>query len=135
MDNCTYCKIIRGELPTVKIYENDEFLVIQSLGQTSKGHSLIIPKEHSTNILEMDSSLGTGLLQLIQKIGNACIKGLGAEGFNVGVNTGSVAGQAIMHSHIHIIPRYSEDGLIMWGETQTSEEDRVLFAEKIIKEL
>ena len=135
MVDCIFCKIIKGEIPSVKVYEDDKFLVIISLGQTSKGHSLIIPKEHSTNILEMNTKLGCEMLELIQKIGKACIDGLDAEGFNIGVNTNSAAGQVIMHTHIHIIPRYNDDGLNMWGETESTEEDRVLLAEKIIKSL
>jgi histidine triad (HIT) family protein len=135
MNNCIYCKILKGELPTIKVYEDDDFIVIQSLNQVSIGHSLIIPKKHSKNILEMDSKLGCKLLQLIQKIGNACMTGLGAKGFNIGVNTNSVAGQAIMHTHIHIMPRYEKDSLLMWKEKNVSEEDRLIFAEKIIKEL
>lgn len=135
MDNCIFCKIIKGEIPCIKIFEDNDFISIISLGQTSKGHSLIIPKEHSKNILDMNSNLGCKVFDLIKKIGNASIKGLGADGFNIGVNTNSCAGQVIMHTHIHIIPRYKDDKLKMWGETKTSEEDRVVLAEKIIKEL
>jgi len=135
MKDCIFCKIINGEIPTVKIYEDENFLVIESLGQSSKGHSLIIPKEHSKNILEMKTNNGSKLLDLIKKIGDASIKGLKADGFNVGINTNSAAGQVIMHTHIHIIPRYEKDGLNSWKEKQVSEEDRLIFAEKIIKEL
>ncbi|MGE0793064.1 MAG: HIT family protein [Candidatus Woesearchaeota archaeon] len=135
MENCVYCKIIEGKLPTVKIYEDEDFLVIQSLGQNSKGHSLIIPKKHSEDILEMNNNLGCKFFEIVKKVGNAMIKGLEAEGFNLIFNTKSAAGQVIMHTHCHIIPRYKNDGLKCWHEHQVSEEDRLLFAEKIIKEL
>lgn len=135
MEDCIFCKIIGGEIPSVKVYDDDYFVVIQSLGQNTKGHSLIIPKEHSRDILEIDNKLGCKTFEIIKKIGNAMISGLKAEGFNIIVNTKPIAGQVIMHSHIHIIPRYSDDGLHSWKEHETSEEDRVLYAEKIIKEL
>lgn len=133
--DCIFCKIIKGELPSVKVYEDNDFLAIQSLSQTTKGHTLLIPKEHSENILDMNPALGTKALELIQQIGTAQKKGLNATAFNIGVNVGKDAGQVIFHTHIHIIPRYKNDGLGSWGETPASEEERILFAEKIVNEM
>mgnify|MGYP006293958563 CR=1 FL=1 len=134
-EDCLFCKIVRGEAPSTKVYEDEDFVAFQALFQTTKGHTLLVPKEHSTDISEMKPELGTKMLELIQYLGSAQEKGLGADGFNIGVNKGKEAGQVIFHTHIHIIPRYKDDGLVSWGEQETSEEDRVLYAEKIIKEL
>lgn len=135
MNDCLFCKIINNELPSIKIYEDDDFLVIQSLGQNTKGHSLIIPKVHSCDVLEFNVNLGCKFFEIVKKIGNAMINGLNAEGFNLIFNSKSAAEQLILHTHCHIIPRYSNDGLHCWKEQIVSEEDRILFAEKIIKEL
>ncbi|MGM5480530.1 MAG: HIT family protein [Nanobdellota archaeon] len=134
-ENCLFCKIIRGDAPSTKIYEDDDFIAIQSLFQSVKGHTLLIPKEHSENITKMKPELGVKLLKLIDQIGSAQMKGLGAQGFNVAVNTGSTAGQQIFHTHIHLLPRFENDGLKLWKEHEVSEEDRVLYAEKIINNL
>ena len=134
MKDCIFCKIVAGEVPSVKIYEDDEFLVIQSTGQNVKGHSLIIPKEHSTDVLEMNSELGCKIFSLIQKIGTAMLTGLKADGFHTTINTKPIASH-VEHTHIHMIPRYKGDGIIQWKEHPVSEEDRVIYAGKIIKEL
>ena len=133
--DCLFCKILAGELPCDNVYENDQFIAFQALHQVSKGHTLIVPKEHSQDILDMDTDLGKELLSTIQKIGTATIKGLGASGFNIGVNTKPSAGQVIFHTHIHIIPRYENDNMEMWKEKPTEAEDRTLFAQKIISAL
>lgn len=133
--NCIFCKIIKGELPAVKIYETDNILVIQALFQTTKGHTLIIPKEHKINILENSLDISKELMLTIQTIGNAIITGLNAEGFNVHVNVNEAAGQDIFHTHIHLIPRWKDDNLKMWSQEQVSEEERLILAQSIIKEL
>ena len=131
MTSCIFCKIINGDIPSEKVYEDDTFIVIQTLTQSVKGHTLIIPKEHSTDIMHMDSSLGTPLLKLIQHVGNAQKKGLGADGFNIAVNTGSKAGQQVFHTHIHILPRYEGDGKTLWTEQEVSSEKRSEYGRRI----
>ena len=135
MTDCIFCKIIAGELPADKVYENDEFIAFQALFQVSKGHTLIVPKEHSQDVLDMNSELGKGLLELIQKIGTSTMNALGASGFNTGINTKVSAGQAVFHTHIHIIPRYDNDEMVSWPEHKTTAEDRTIFAQKIIMNL
>ena len=131
-ENCIFCQIVNGEAPSTKVYEDDDFIAIQSLFQSVKGHTLLIPKEHSDDITTMKPELGQKMLELIQKVGSAQMKGLGADGFNVAVNTKRAAGQVIDHTHIHLLPRFKEDGMTLWKEHDVSEEDRVLYAEKII---
>ncbi len=135
MTDCVFCKIISGEIPAVKLYDDEDFIVIQALAQASKGHSLIIPKKHSDNILEMDSELASKMSILAKKIFKAMKQGLGAEGSNIIFNNGLVAGQEIMHTHMHLIPRYKKDDFVLPKLEEVSEENRVLYAEKIINNL
>ena len=134
-ENCLFCKIIAGEVPADKVYEDDDFIAFQALYQVSPGHTLIVPKIHSEDIINMKTELGTPLFQLIQKIGVTTMKALGATGFNTGINTKSSAGQVIFHTHIHIIPRYDNDKMKSWPEQETTADDRALFAQKIITHL
>jgi len=132
MKDCLFCKIAAGNIPVTKVYEDDNFLAFQDLKQAGKGHTLIIPKEHSPDLLEMDHLLGNELLRVIQKISNAIINGLRAQGINVIFNCKPAANQEIFHTHAHLVPRYEGDGLQGWPQKETSEEERVLYAEKII---
>lgn len=133
MENCLFCKIVKGDIPCVKVYEDNEFLAFESINPISKGHTLIVPKEHSKNILEVKEELGVKLLKLTQKIGKACITGLDAKGFNVLNNMNEEAGQSIFHTHIHIIPRYTNDGIKGFKEKEGNQEELILAADKIIK--
>lgn len=135
MENCLFCKIIRGEIPSIKVYEDNDFIAFEDLKPTNKGHTIIIPKEHSQDILDMNKELGCKALETIQKIGTACMKGLNAQGFNTMINTKPASGQVIFHTHIHIIPRYEGDGIKHWKQYDVPEEERVMAAEKIIKAL
>lgn len=135
MKECIFCKIIKGELPANKIYEDNDFLAFQSLNQTAKGHSLLVPKKHSSDFIEMDSELGCKMISIAQKITIAMMKGLKCEGANISFNVREAGGQVIFHTHMHIIPRYKNDGLVMWPEKHLGEEERVLLAGKIIQHL
>ena len=132
--DCIFCKIIAGDIPAEKVYENVELLACQALNQSSKGHMLIIPKEHSYNIMSMNPKLGNGLLETIHKVGSAMIKGIPCDGFNTAINFPPVVGE-VFHTHIHLIPRSKGDGLGLWKEFEVNAEERALFAEKIIMAL
>ena len=132
--NCIFCKIAKGEIPSIKVYEDDKFIAFEDMNPSNKGHTLIVPKEHSEDILDMKGEKAE-LIGMIQKIGAACMKGLDAQGFNVMINTKPAAGQVIFHTHVHIIPRYEGDGLKHWPQKEASEEERIMNAEKIIKAL
>ncbi len=133
MTTCLFCKIVSGDIPTTKIYEDEDFIVIQDLHPITKGHSLLIPKEHSEDILSLDTTKGCKMMQVIQKISKAMMKGLSAQGINITTNCKPAAGQVIMHSHVHLIPRYTNDGLELWKGQDVTEEERLIDAEKIIK--
>lgn len=132
---CIFCKIIKDEIPSVKLYENDHVIAIQALGQVRPGHSLIIPKKHSTTLLDIKPEEAKAIQEAIGRVGKAMQTGLPCQGLNITTNVGAAAGQEIQHTHIHLIPRTTDDQLSMWPLQETSEEERTLYAEKIIKEL
>jgi len=135
MENCIFCKIAEGTIPSIKVYEDEEFLAFQALGQASPGHTLLIPKEHSEDFLEMNSKLSEKMNSIAQKIGKAMMKALSADGMNISFNIKPAGGQEIMHTHMHLVPRFEKDGLKLFPLTDASEEERIMFAGKIIKEL
>ena len=98
-DNCIFCKIANGEIPSRKLYEDDKFVVILDLGPATKGHSLIIPKEHYANLYEMPADLAGEAMKLAQKMAIKMTDALGADGFNLVQNNGEVAGQTVFHFH------------------------------------
>lgn len=109
---CIFCKIIANEIPSSKVYEDENVLAILDLSQTTKGHTIVMPKKHYANILEIPEDELAYLIQKVQEIAKNLINKLNAKGFNIIVNTNEAAGQSVMHLHIHIIPRYDEnDGL------------------------
>lgn len=109
---CIFCDIVKGEIPSSKIYEDDEHIVILDISQTTKGHSLVIPKKHYNNILEMPEQDAAKLMSVASKIAKTLTNKLGCKGINILNNTNEVAGQTVMHTHVHVIPRYSNDDTI-----------------------
>lgn len=105
-DNCIFCKIAAGEIPSKTLYEDEMFRVILDLGAASKGHALILPKNHYANLMELDEKTGAGVLPLAGKISRAMMKSLKCNGLNLVQNNGEEAGQTVMHFHLHMIPRY-----------------------------
>lgn len=109
---CVFCKIIDGDIPSTKVYEDDEVLAILDLSQVTKGHTLVLPKKHYANFLEIPADELGSMIQKVQMIARDVTNKLNAKGFNILVNTNEVAGQTVMHLHFHIIPRYDEnDGI------------------------
>lgn len=111
MSDCIFCKIIAGEIPSATIYENEEFKVILDRFPANEGHILILPKKHYANIFDMDPEVGGRLFQLAIRIASVMQKTLGLEHMNVMQNNGIVAGQTVFHFHLHLIPRYENDGI------------------------
>lgn len=109
--DCIFCKIVKGEIPCEKVFEDDNFIGIFDAKPKASGHTLIIPKNHYNNILDMPESLGNELLSAIKTISLKLIKEGKGEGFNIIMNNFPAAGQVVMHSHVHIIPRKTGDGL------------------------
>ena len=123
--DCIFCKIANGEIPSATVYEDEDFRVILDLGPASKGHALIIAKEHYKDICDLDEAVAARVLPLGAKIGTAMKKSLGCDGFNLVQNNGEAAGQTVFHFHVHVIPRY-KGGPSIANWTQGSEAPEVL---------
>lgn len=131
---CIFCKIINGEIPCYKIYEDEKYLAFLDLSQATKGHTLVIPKKHYDNIFDLDEN--SDIFNIVIKISKALNKTLQIENINIINNSGSLAGQTINHFHIHLIPRYEGDKIsLIFGENKVSDNELVSLAEKISKEL
>ena len=107
-DNCIFCKIIDGKIPSATIYEDEDFKVILDIGPASKGHALILPKEHYANIYELPEELAAKVMVLAKKMASHMTEQLKCDGFNLVQNNGEVAGQTVFHFHLHLIPRYAD---------------------------
>ncbi len=108
--NCIFCKIAAGDIPSKTIYEDEEFRAILDISPATKGHALIIPKEHHANLYEMPEELAGRAMVLAKKLAARMTEALGCDGLNVVQNNGEVAGQTVFHFHMHLIPRYAGDG-------------------------
>lgn len=133
--NCIFCKIINGEIPCFKVYEDEKVLAFLDISQASKGHTLIVPKTHFANMLECDEETVAYMYKIANKLGNQIVNSLGAKGMNILTNINEVAGQTVKHFHIHLLPRYNdEDGVkIDFISSNPSKEDLESVLNLIIK--
>lgn len=133
-DDCIFCRIAAGEIPSATVYEDDDFRAILDLGPAAKGHTLVIPKNHSDNLLSVEPDTAAKALKVISRTANAIKEALGCDGINVVQNNGEAAGQTVMHLHFHIIPRYKNDSVnIGWQPMKPSNEELATTAD-LIKE-
>lgn len=109
VNQCVFCKIVSGEIESEEIYEDENFIGVLDKNPRAEGHTLIIPKKHFRNILDMPVTLGNELLESIKEISLKLIKEKKAEGINIIINNESAADQAVFHTHIHVIPRKKND--------------------------
>ena len=109
---CVFCDIVDGKIPSKKVFENESLIAILDISQTTKGHTLIIPKKHFNNMLETDESILKEMISLSKTLGNKIVKNMNATGLNVLLNTNESAGQTVMHTHMHLIPRYDSNDSI-----------------------
>lgn len=122
--NCIFCKIANGEIPSKTLYEDDNFRIILNLGPATKGHALILPKEHYANLFELPEETAGEAMKVAKKMADKMMKRLGCEGLNVVQNNGEMAGQTVFHFHMHLIPRYRTDGQsIGWKPQEVSQEE------------
>lgn len=123
-DDCIFCKLANGVIPTNSIYEDEDFKVILDMGPATKGHALILPKEHADNLYELPDETAAKIMPLAKKLALSMKEKLNTDGLNVVQNNGEVAGQTVMHYHLHLIPRYQNDGQrILWKPTSPSAEE------------
>ena len=118
-NNCIFCKLANGDIPTNSIYEDEDFNVILDASPATKGHALILPKNHFANLLEAEDDVLAKALPLAKKIANNMKAKLGCDGVNIIQNNGEAAGQTVHHLHVHVIPRFAGDGAIKEWEHQS----------------
>jgi histidine triad (HIT) family protein len=114
MDNCIFCKIIRKEIPAHVVYEDESTLAFLDINPINPGHVLVIPKAHHADLLSTPDELLREVMSVARKIAQASITALNAPGFNIGVNNGAAAGQVVPHVHLHVMPRFQNDGHELW---------------------
>ena len=132
MDNCIFCKIANGEIPSATLYEDEDFRVILDLGPASKGHALILPKTHAANIYEISDEMAAKAMVLAKKMSTKMTDALKCDGFNIVQNNGEPAGQTVFHFHMHLIPRYEGDQVgITWKTGELTEEVKKEILEKM----
>lgn len=122
LSECIFCKIVNGDIPAAKVYEDEDVLAFLDLSQVTKGHTLVIPKVHKENIFELTPEVASNLFERVPRIANAIKKQYKPIGFNILNNNGEMAGQSVFHFHLHLIPRYGKgDGFGAVWKTHDSE--------------
>ena len=133
-DNCIFCKILAGEIPSYTVYEDDDFKVILDAGPASRGHALIIPKEHYQDLYALPEELAAKAFVLGKKLITSLTKVLGCDGYNLVQNNGAVAGQTVGHFHLHLIPRYEgDDAHVGWKMGTLDADDAAAIISEIEK--
>lgn len=133
MSDCIFCKIANGEIPSNTIYEDDDFRVILDNGPATKGHALVLPKKHYADLFKIPQEAVMGAVKVAQEVAGTIKNKLGCDGLNLVQNNGAAAGQTVMHFHLHIIPRYENDGQhILWKPTSPSADELVAIKNEIL---
>jgi len=131
MTDCLFCKIAKGEIPSQKVYENDKVFCFLDIRPINKGHTLVIHKHHHMDIFDTPEEDMKDLIVAAKKIAIALKSAFNPDGINIGMNNGEAAGQKIFHAHLHVIPRWSDDGLRHWPGKEVSNEELEADAAKI----
>lgn len=133
-DNCIFCKLANGDIPTNTIFEDEEFRVFLDAGPATKGHALVVPKNHYADIYEIEPEVLGNVAKTAQKIIKHATKVLGCDGYNLVQNNGEAAGQTVFHFHMHLIPRYKDmdnTNLITWEPGSVEAEDAKALCESL----
>ena len=134
--NCIFCKIVKGEIPASKVYEDKNSLAFLDISPINKGHTLLIPKEHYEDLFDLPEDKLKELSVTLKKVSKAVLNGVKADGLNVGMNNKPASGQIVFHAHFHIIPRYKNDGLKHWPQKKyDNNEEMDKYAEMIANNL
>ena len=135
-EDCIFCKIAKGDIPSATIYETSDFKVILDVAPANRGHALIITKEHFDNIFQMDAETAAKLFSLATVVARALKEETGCDGMNVLQNNGEVAGQTVNHFHLHLIPRYKDDDVkITWKPGESDSEELAELAKELKKRI
>ncbi len=116
MSDCIFCKIIQGQIPCAKVYEDADIIAFLDINPFRPGHTLVVPKPHTPTLFDLQPEQSVALVRALQKIGKAVMEASGADGLNVFQNNYPAAGQTVFHAHWHLIPRHKDDGLQFWGQ-------------------
>ncbi len=131
-NDCIFCKIANGEIPSDTVYEDEQFRVILDLSPAVKGHALILPKEHFDDLVSANDATLESMLKLARRIGSAQLKSLKCDGFNVVQNNGEAAGQTVHHLHMHVIPRYDGgEKIVTWPQLESDPKKQAELASKL----
>lgn len=131
-ENCIFCKIVNGDIPSSVLYEDEEFKVIMDISPASKGHAVILPKIHAANIYEVPEEVASKIFVVAKKVATAMKEELQCDGVNILQNNEEVAGQTVFHLHVHVIPRYKDDEvMITWPHKDSYDYDYKALAEAI----
>ncbi len=117
MDNCIFCKIIKGDIPSATVFENDDVKVIMDISPAAKGHCILLAKKHVANMFELDAETASKIFSVVPRVASAVKEVTGCDGLNILQNNGEAAGQTVFHLHVHFIPRFKNDTVKMGWET------------------
>ena len=133
VDDCVFCKILLGQIPSCKVFEDDLLLAFLDLAPFNFGHTIIVPKDHHHSSTTLGDNYLSRMMQVAPRLGAAIMRATGAEGFNLLLNNGRVAGQVVPHVHLHVIPRFADDSLIMTPTTKkyANQQEMAEWAQKI----
>lgn len=121
--DCIFCKIVKGTIPSYKIYEDKDTIAFLDINPATRGHCLVVPKNHAANLTEADEKMMASAYTAVKKVGDLLIEKLQPDGMNVLQNNGAAAGQVIPHLHVHLVPRYLDDGIKMPLPMKKAEEE------------
>ena len=131
MQDCLFCKIVRKEIPAAVVYENGKTMAFLDIKPVNPGHALVISKEHYPDFASTPTEILGEITVVAQRIGKAAMETLGVPAFNIGVNNGRAAGQAVDHMHLHVMPRVEGDGYQLWHGRPYEEGEMQAVAEKL----
>ena len=133
-EDCLFCKIIDGEIPCSKVFENDKILAFLDINPVNKGHTLVIPKKHFETMIDMPEELAKDMVSVVQKMSASVKKATIADGFNIVMNNYRASGQEVPHAHFHIIPRFDEDDFPAWPHKKYKDKEMERYQEKIMED-
>lgn len=134
MSDCIFCKIIKGDIPCTKVYEDEQVLAFLDIGPITRGHTLVMPKKHHASLFDLPEEDFAAMMRSVQKISAAVFKGVGATGLNLLQNNFRSAGQQVDHVHMHIVPRTEGDGFMTtWPTLPLTGEEMREIQQKIVE--
>lgn len=132
---CLFCRIVSGEIPSRKVFENEHALAFIDIQPVNLGHVLVVPKRHAEHCLETPDDDMKEVIAASKRVAAALVKATGATGFNLAMNCGADAGQVVFHTHMHVIPRFADDGLVHWPKRPVTDAQLDDVAMKIVSAL